>query len=86
MWAISQISRQSVQERVQASLFLEWQTPKVLTSQINRHIDYRELELLVSRFVGVKKAHNSFAKFQRNTIRKQLGNVPYNQMYNQNHI
>lgn len=80
MWALSQISRQSVQERVQASLFLEWQTPNVLSSQINRHIDYRELELLVSRFVGVKKARNSFAKFQRNTIRKQLGNVPYNQM------
>jgi Na+/proline symporter len=30
MWALSQISRQSVQERVQASLFLEWQSPTLL--------------------------------------------------------
>ena len=80
MWALSQISRQSVQERVQASLFLEWKSPKILNSQVNRNIDYRELELLVSRFVGVKKARGSFEKFQRNTIKKEIGNVPYNQM------
>ncbi|GAA5135064.1 hybrid sensor histidine kinase/response regulator [Thalassotalea piscium] len=79
MWALSQISRQSVQERVQASLFFEWQSPDLHNSQINRHIDYRELELLVSRFVGVKKARNSFANFQRSTIRKELGNVAYNE-------
>ncbi|NQZ80070.1 MAG: PAS-domain containing protein [Colwellia sp.] len=80
MWALSQISRQSVQERVQASVFLEWQPPNLLTTQKNRHIDYRELELLISRFVGEKKAKESFSKFQRETIKKQVGNIAYNQM------
>ena len=80
MWALSQISRQSVQERVQASLFLEWQTPKLLTTQKNRHIDYRELELLASRFVGEHKARESFSKFQRKAIKKQIGNVAYNEL------
>ena len=80
MWAVSQISRQSVQERVQASLFLEWQPPKLLDYQKNRHIDYRELELLVSRFVGIDKANVSFAQFQRETLKKQVGNSGYNQL------
>lgn len=80
IWMLSQISRQSVQERVQASIFLEWQSPKLLTSQKYKHIDYRELELLVSRFVGEKKAANSFNEFQRATIKKQVGNDTYNQM------
>ncbi|WP_440877327.1 hybrid sensor histidine kinase/response regulator [Thalassotalea sp. PLHSN55] len=80
VWTLSQISRQSVQERVQASLFLEWQSPKVLTSQKFKHIDYRELELLVSRFVGNKKAQQSFNYFQRATIKKQVGNDTYNQL------
>jgi signal transduction histidine kinase len=80
MWALSHISRQSVQERVQASVFLEWQPTNLLTIQKNRHIDYRELELLISRFVGEKKAKESFSKFQRETIKKQVGNVAYNQM------
>ncbi len=80
IWALSQISRQSVQERVQASIFLEWHSPKLLTSQKYKHIDYRELELLVSRFVGEKKANASFSSFQRETIKKQVGNVAYNQL------
>jgi Na+/proline symporter/signal transduction histidine kinase len=80
MWALSHISRQSVQERMQASLFLEWQTPNLLTAQKNRHIDYRELELLVSRFVGENKARDSFEQFQRKTIKKKVSNVTYNQM------
>lgn len=79
MWSLSQISRQSVQERVQASIFLEWQTPNLLSNGKNRSIDYRELELLVSRFVGVSKASNSFSKFQRKNIKKELGTVAYNQ-------
>lgn len=80
MWALSQISRQSVQERVQASLFLEWQTPALLNSQKNRHIDYKELELLVSRFVGEQKAKVSFSKFHYMNDKKQVGNFAYNQL------
>ncbi|WP_448565810.1 hybrid sensor histidine kinase/response regulator [Thalassotalea ganghwensis] len=80
MWTLSQISRQSVQERVQASLFLDWQSPTRYAAKVNRHIDHRELELLVSRFVGEDKAKHSFQKFQRQTNKKALGNVAYNQL------
>ena len=64
MWALSQVSRQSVQERVQASLFLEWQVPKLPSSQKKRHVDERDLEVLVSRFVGEGKAKISFKQFR----------------------
>jgi len=80
MWALSQISRQSVQERVQASIFLEWKVPKLLTTQKNRQLDLRDLELLVSRFVGEEKANESFAKFQKKTIKKDFGNAAYNEL------
>lgn len=79
MWALSQISRQTVQERVQASLFLEWQTPTLMSGGKNRRIDYQELELLTSRFVGLSKASDSFAKFQRKNVKKEKGTVAYNQ-------
>ncbi|XPF92555.1 PAS-domain containing protein [Colwellia sp. RE-S-Sl-9] len=80
IWSLSQVSRQSVQERVQASIFLEWQSPKVLTSQKYRHLDFRELELLVSRFVGEPKASHSFSEFQQKTLQKKVGNNTYNQL------
>ncbi|WP_441003015.1 hybrid sensor histidine kinase/response regulator [Pseudocolwellia agarivorans] len=80
IWSLSQVSRQSVQERVQASIFLEWQSPKVLTSQKYRHLDFRELELLVSRFVGEEKTGPSFEEFQRKTFDMKVGNNTYNQM------
>ncbi|MDG1753145.1 MAG: PAS-domain containing protein [Thalassotalea sp.] len=79
MWSLSKISRQTVQERVQASLFLEWQTPNLLSGGKNRSLNYKELELLVSRFVGLSKASNSFAKFQRKNFKKELGATAYNQ-------
>jgi len=75
MWAISQVSRQSVQERVQASLFLEWRAPQMVNSQKTRQIKLNELELLVSRFVGEEKARLSFEKFilasEKNKITSQ---------------
>lgn len=80
MWAMSQITRQSVQERVQASLFLEWQPPNLLSNQKKRHIDAEELELLVSRFVGDDKANVSFRHFLSTTDKKLLGNATYNQL------
>jgi len=80
LWSLSQVSRQSVQERVQASIFLEWQSLKVLTSQKYRHLDFGELELLVSRFVGVQKASTSFNEFQYETTKKQVDNNTYNQL------
>jgi Na+/proline symporter/signal transduction histidine kinase len=79
MWALSQISRQSVQERVQASLFLEWQAPQPLSSQKKRHVDERDLEVLVSRFVGEGKAKISFTQFQQGIIKKEVTQHDYNQ-------
>ena len=79
MWALSQISRQSVQERVQASLFLEWQSPKLLTVEKKRQLDVRDLELLSSRFVGIDKARDSFNSFLLANDKKELGNAGYNQ-------
>jgi Na+/proline symporter/signal transduction histidine kinase/CheY-like chemotaxis protein len=79
MWALSQISRQSVQERVQASLFLEWQAPQPLSSQKKRHVDERDLEVLVSRFVGEGKAKVSFKQFQQGIVKKDVTQDDYNQ-------
>ena len=79
MWALSQISRQSVQERVQASLFLEWQAPQPLSSQKKRHVDERDLEVLVSRFVGEGKAKISFKQFQQGIVKKEVTQHDYNQ-------
>jgi len=79
MWALSQISRQTVQERMQASLFLEWQSPGLSFGGKNRRIDYKELELLASRFVGLSKAAGSFAKFERRHLKKEIDIVAYNQ-------
>jgi len=80
MWALSQISRQSVQERVQASLFLEWESPSMLKIEKRRQLDVKELELLASRFVGEEKAIASFGLFQSSHDKKELGNAAYNQM------
>jgi len=79
MWLLSFVSRQSVQERMQASLFMEYQAPKALQLQRNKQINIQELELLVSRFVGEKKANISFAQFKHGTVKAQLSNVAYNQ-------
>jgi len=80
LWIMSLISRQSVQERVQASLFLEWQSPTLAKVHKKRQIDVEELELLASRFVGDKKAKASFSLFLSANDKKQLGNPTYNQL------
>ena len=80
LWAMSLISRQSVQERVQASLFLEWQSPTLARVHKKRQIDVEELELLASRFVGEQKSKASFSLFLSANDKKQLGNVTYNQL------
>lgn len=81
MWALSKISRQSVQERMQASLFMEWQTPNLqANSKKTRKINCHELELLVSRFVGIEKAADSFQLFNNQHDKKSLGAVNYNQL------
>ncbi|MBO9490332.1 PAS-domain containing protein [Endozoicomonas sp. G2_1] len=79
MWMLSQVSRQSVQERVQASIFLEWQQPDLQAGQHKRSINPQELELLVSRFVGDKKAQKSFAEFQQQHAGQNTSTGGYNQ-------
>lgn len=79
MWLLSHVSRQSVLERMQAALFIEFQPPKTLKSQRNKQVNYEELKLLVSRFVGEKKALTSFDKFQRLHSQKDINTTTYNQ-------
>jgi Na+/proline symporter/signal transduction histidine kinase len=79
MWLLSHVSRQSVQERMQASLFMEWQAPKTLLPQGNKQVNYQELELLVSRFVGEEKASVSFSQFKQQNAQRKLSNIDYNQ-------
>lgn len=79
LWLISQISRQSVQERAQASLFLEWQPPKTLVKSTRQKFDAKELELLVSHFVGDDKANASFSLFFSSINRDKMDNPAYNQ-------
>jgi Na+/proline symporter/signal transduction histidine kinase len=79
MWLLSHVSRQSVQERMQVSLFMEYKAPKVLQLQRNKQINYQELELLLSRFVGEEKSSASFIKFKCSTDKTQMSNVAYNQ-------
>ncbi|MFD2167376.1 PAS-domain containing protein [Thalassotalea euphylliae] len=80
IYIISQISRQSVQERVQASVFLEWQQPSSLDVQKKRVVNQKELELLVSRFVGDKKAKQSFQVFLLAVDKDEVGSARFNQL------
>ncbi|NMP33104.1 response regulator [Thalassotalea sp. M1531] len=80
IYIISQVSRQSVQERVQASIFLEWQSPSLVTAQRKKVINSKELELLVSRFVGVKKAKQSFQVFMLAVDKADVGVARFNQL------
>lgn len=78
MWWVSQFSRQSVQERIQASHFLDWQSPDSLEPPINKKIDASELQLLASRFVGERKAKLGFNQFLASNDAKYLGSRLYN--------
>ena len=78
LWWVSQFSRQSVQERVQASHFLDWQSPNSLQPPINKNIDASELQLLASRFVGTHKAKIGFNQFHASNDAKYLGSRLYN--------
>ena len=80
IYLISQVSRQSVQERVQASIFLEWQSPTISNVQKRKIVDTAELELLVSRFVGDEKARISFTAFAKDCQRRRIKGVQYNQL------
>ncbi|MEH6442420.1 MAG: PAS domain-containing hybrid sensor histidine kinase/response regulator [Oceanospirillaceae bacterium] len=78
MWWVSQFSRQSVQERMQASHFLDWQSPDSLQPPINKNIDASELQLLASRFIGEEKAKLGFNQFLASNDAKYLGSRSYN--------
>jgi Na+/proline symporter/signal transduction histidine kinase/CheY-like chemotaxis protein len=79
MWMLSQISRQSVQEKMQASQFLEWQLPILVKSLKSKQVNIEELELLASRFVGAEKAQKSFSAFTASHHKKKLGVDSFNQ-------
>lgn len=77
LWWVSIFSRQSVQERVQASHFLEWQNSDSLPASRKKNINPSELQLLVSRFVGEEKSTQSFNNFFRKNGIKALGQDKY---------
>lgn len=78
MWWVSQFSRQSVTERIQASHFLDWQAPDSLQPPTNKNIDASELQLLAARFIGEHKAKLEFNQFLTNNDAKYLGSRLYN--------
>lgn len=80
IYIISQMSRQTVQERVQASIFLEWQSPSISNVQKRKFVDHGELELLVSRFVGDEKAHATFTSFKAECKSSDIKGARFNQM------
>ncbi|WP_286264119.1 hybrid sensor histidine kinase/response regulator [Thalassotalea atypica] len=80
IYIISQMSRQSVQERVQASIFLEWRSPTISSVQKKKYVDAKELELLVSRFVGEEKAQVSFALFIHECTADGIKGARFNQL------
>ncbi|MEH6445168.1 MAG: PAS-domain containing protein, partial [Oceanospirillaceae bacterium] len=63
MWIVSVSSRQSLREQMQSKFFypqretVQWSFPK------QPKVDVHELEFLVARFMGAKKAELSFKKF-----------------------
>ena len=79
MWLISQFSRQSVQERVQASLFIEHHNSQVTSMPKIRQIDEQELMVLVSKFLGNEQTLHKFTLFQQLNDKKVLGKLVYNQ-------
>jgi len=79
LWSLSSISRLSVQERVQASQFLEWKSPEPLTSEKRKAINVNELELLVSRFLGEEKAKQGFSDFHEQHDKQSYSATDYNQ-------
>jgi Na+/proline symporter/signal transduction histidine kinase len=78
MWWVSQFSRQSVQERMQASHFVDWQAPNSLQPPVNKNIDASELQLLAARFIGEQKAKLGFNQFLASNDAKYLGSRLYN--------
>lgn len=79
MWMLSQVSRQSVQERVQASQFLEWKSPVLLKPLKNKQVNFEEVELLASRFIGLEKVKKSYTQFLALNNKKALGIDVFNQ-------
>lgn len=80
IYIISQMSRQTVQERVQASIFLEWQSPNISNVQKRKFVDHEELELLASRFVGDEKAYTTFASFKAECNASGIKGARFNQL------
>lgn len=79
MWLISQFSRQTVHERVQASLFIEHQHSPVTNIPKIKPVDEQELMVLVSKFLGDEQTLNRFRQFTEVNDKKQLGKQVYYQ-------
>jgi len=79
MWSLSQLTRQSVQERVQATLFIESKIAQEVVAQKLRQINIDELQLLASKFLGDEKVELSFDQFKKQVDKKVMSTRAYNQ-------
>ena len=79
MWLVSQFSRQTVHERVQASLFMEQQHSQVTNFPKIKHIDEQELMVLMSRFLGHEQTAKRLTAFQLMNDKKEIGRQVYYQ-------
>ena len=77
LW-FSQVSRQSVQERMQARHFFPHQQPGEIKHQHTRIIDTTELQALTAHFVGKDKAQQSFEQFLAQYDQKQMPTAAFN--------
>jgi signal transduction histidine kinase len=79
MWSLSQVTRQSVQERVQATLFLESKIAQAVIAQKLRPLNIEELRLLTTKFLGDEKSKASFAHLKKHVDKKSMSTRVYNQ-------
>lgn len=80
MVLLSLLSRQTVQERVQASTFLQRKPEQQLNPPKLRNIDINELHLLAAQFVGEQKAKERFADFQQQVAGSYFSDEQFNQL------
>jgi Na+/proline symporter/CheY-like chemotaxis protein len=78
IWWFSQLSRQSVQEKMQARHFLGYQQPGEVKVPASRTIQLSELKALAAHFVGREKAEVSFGEFLDRHNQKEMTSVSFN--------
>ncbi len=79
LWFISLIKRPSIQEQMQIEHFFERPNLQQLPLPKFKKIDTKELELLVTRFVGKEKASAIFQNFYQKFDQEKMNRQAYNE-------